>query len=115
MAFELVCMHNDLCISFVLFCHARAHNLNLKINPALFKKKSVILHNSALLVELVVLERSEQVAIGIHIRSLSIGEGDSGLKMVGFVLRLASLNNIQIYESICDNISVSRAIFDLFG
>ena len=47
------------------------------------------MHNSALLVELVVLERSEQVAIGIHIRSLSIGEGDSGLKMVGFVLRLA--------------------------
>ena len=40
-----------------------------------------ILKNSALLVELVVLERCEQVAVGVYVRSLGVGEGDGGLKI----------------------------------
>ena len=40
----------------------------------------VILNNSAPLVELVVLERCEQVAVGVQIRGLGVGEGDGGLE-----------------------------------
>ena len=64
------------------------------MNLDFFAQKLVILYNSALLVELVVFERREQVAVGVHIRGLGVGEGDGGLKI--YVL-WTQLNSSQIF------------------